>query len=168
VYTEPLERSLRRAIYEAVDGARHHIYLENPYPTDNGLVLKLARARRRGVDVRVVLTIQGETSSTNHANRVLASRLVRAGVRVYLYPDLLHTKALAVDGCRVYLGTGNFDGLSLRRNHELGVVIESSPLIAEVEERVFLADFRPEWELTEPLRLSPVDYFYEIVASAFL
>ncbi len=168
VYTEPGERSLRQAVYQAVDGASHHVYLENPYPTDNGLIVKLAKARRRGVDVRVVLTVQEETSAINHANRVLANRLVRAGVRVYLYPGLLHTKALAVDGCRVYLGTGNFDGLSLRRNHELGVVIEAGPLIAEAEERLFLPDFRPEWELTAPLRLSPVDYFYEVVAGAFL
>jgi cardiolipin synthase len=168
VYTEPGERSLRRAVYEAVGRACHHVYLENPYPTDNELIIKLARARRRGVDVRVVLTVQADTSAVNHANRAVATRLLRAGVRVYLYPGLVHTKALAVDGGSAYLGTGNFDRLSLRHNHELGLVIGAGPVPAELEEGLFRPDFRPEWELTEPLPLTPIDYFYEIVASSFL
>jgi cardiolipin synthase len=168
VYTEPGEKSLRRAVYEAVDRARHHIYLENPYLTDNGMIIKLAQARKRGVEVSVVLSLQDESAATTHANRVIATRLLWAGIRVYLYPDLLHTKALAVDGCWTYLGTGNFDRLSLGQDHELGLVIGAGPVIAEVEERVFRADLRPEWELKQPLPLSPIDYFFEMVASPCL
>jgi hypothetical protein len=37
-----------------------------------------------------------------------------------------------------------------------------------VEERLFLPDFRPEWELTEPLPLSGAEYLYEALASLFL
>jgi phosphatidylserine/phosphatidylglycerophosphate/cardiolipin synthase-like enzyme len=64
-----------------------------------------------------------------------------------------------------YTGTGNFDNLSLRHNRELGLAVSSGPLIREIEDRVFLSDFRPEWELTAPLPLSPLDYFYEFLAS---
>jgi phosphatidylserine/phosphatidylglycerophosphate/cardiolipin synthase-like enzyme len=168
VATGPLEHSLRDAVYGAVDGARQYVWVENPYLTDGALLGKLARARHRGADVRVVLSLATDVPLVNHANRVTANRLLRAGVRVYLYPGLVHTKAAAADGRWAYLGTGNFDLLSLRRNHELGVVLGPCPALAELEERLFRADFRPEWELHEPLPLSASDYASELLAGLFL
>jgi cardiolipin synthase len=168
VATGPLEHSLRRAVYDAVDSARRYVWVENPYLTDGALLAKLARARHRGADVRVVLSVQTDSPTVNRANRVTADRLLRAGVRVYLYPGLIHTKAAAADGRWAYLGTGNFDLLSLRRNYELGVLLGPCPALAELEERLFRADFRPEWELHEPLPLSPGDYAGELFAGLFL
>src|SRR5262249_31803218 len=55
LYSEPCNRQLAQAIYRAVDMAHQRIYVLNVYLTDSRLVYKLARARRRGVDVRVVL-----------------------------------------------------------------------------------------------------------------
>lgn len=160
--------SLRHALYHAIDCARSVVWLENPYLCDNGIITKLARARRRGVDARVVLTIQSDTESINHTNRVTANRLLAAGVRVYLYPDRIHTKAALVDGCWAYLGSGNFDLLSLRRNHELGVVFGPGPFLAELEGTLFQRDFNPDWELHAPLPLTTKDYAYEMLAAFFL
>jgi cardiolipin synthase len=132
------------------------------------LQAKLARARRRGVDVRVVLTLHDVSETVNRANRVTANRLLRAGVRVYLYPGMTHAKAASVDGRWAYLGTGNFDSLSLRRNRELGLAVGPGPVVRELEERLFGADLRPEWELTAPLPTGPCDYLDELLASLFL
>ncbi len=164
--TRPTERSLAQGLYAAVSRARHHVYVENPYFGDGHLLYLLARARQRGADVRAVLTLHSDSGLYDRANRVTANRLLAAGVRVYLYPTLMHAKASAVDGVWAYMGTGNFDNLSLRRNRELGIALSAGPAIAELEERLFLADFRPEWELTEPLPLSPLDYLYEFIAGA--
>ena len=49
---DPPLRTLKEAIYGAVDSARHHVYLENPYFDDRILIKKLVAARARGVDVR--------------------------------------------------------------------------------------------------------------------
>jgi phosphatidylserine/phosphatidylglycerophosphate/cardiolipin synthase-like enzyme len=168
VATGPLEHTLRSAVYDAVDAARRYVWVENPYLTDGAMLAKLARARHRGADVRVVLSLATDVPSVNRANRVTANRLLRAGVRVYLYPGLVHTKAAAADGTWAYLGSGNFDLLSLRRNYELGVLLGPCPALAELEERLFRADFRPEWELHEPLPLSPGDYSGELFAGLFL
>jgi phosphatidylserine/phosphatidylglycerophosphate/cardiolipin synthase-like enzyme len=127
-----------------------------------------ARGRQRRAVVRAVLTLDSGSTTFDHANRVTANRLLKAGVRVYLYPGKTHVKAVAVDGVWAYTGTGNFDSLSLRRNRELGLAVVDGPLVRELEERLFLADFRPEWELTEPLPLSPLDYLYELLAAGFL
>jgi phosphatidylserine/phosphatidylglycerophosphate/cardiolipin synthase-like enzyme len=81
---------------------------------------------------------------------------------------MTHVKALAVDGCWAYTGSGNFDPLSLRHDRELGLAISAGPAIAELEQRLFGADCRPEWELHEPLPLAPGDRAAELLANLFL
>ncbi len=168
VENAPTHHSLRHALYRAIDCARGFVYLENPYLTDNGVLVKLARARRRGVDVRIVFTILSDSESINHTNKVTANRLLAAGVRVYLYPGRVHTKAALVDGCWGYLGSGNFDLLSLHRNHELGVVFGPGPILEEINQVLFQPDFNPDWELHAPLPLTAADYAYEMLAAFFL
>jgi cardiolipin synthase A/B len=168
VKTTPTHHSLRQALYQAIDNASRFILLENPYLTENGVIVKLARARRRGVDVRILFTIQSDTSSINHTNKVTANRLLAAGVRVYLYPGRIHTKAALIDGCWGYIGSGNFDLLSLHRNHELGVVFGASPILNDLNQVLFLPDFNPDWELHAPLPLTAADYAYEMLAAFFL
>jgi cardiolipin synthase len=168
VRTRPMQRQLAQALYEAVDQARHHVYVENPYLSDPRLLARLCDARQRGADVRVVMTIRSDSKAVDHSNRVTANRLLRAGIRVYLYPGMTHVKATSVDGCWAYLGTGNFDYLSMRHNRELGVAVSAGSVLADLEEVLFLPDFRPEWELTEPLPVTPADYFYEALASVFM
>jgi cardiolipin synthase len=168
VENAPTHHSLRQSLYHAIDHANRFVYLENPYLTDNGVIVKLARARRRGVDVRILFTIQSDTSSINHTNKVTANRLLAAGVRVYLYPGRVHTKAALIDGCWGYVGSGNFDLLSLYRNHELGVVFGPGPILYDLNQVLFQPDFNPDWELHAPLPLTVADYAYEMMAAFFL
>jgi cardiolipin synthase len=165
--TQPGRLTLARALYAAVGRAEHHVYVENPYLSDGRMLYLLARARRRGADVRVVLTLQTGEPVYDRANRVTANRLQAAGVRVYLYPGMTHAKALSVDGLWAYTGSGNFDPLSLRHNREMGLAISGGPAVAEVEARLFLPDFNPVWELTAPLPVSLRDYLAEMVAGTF-
>ncbi len=167
VGTGPLRHDLAGALTCAIDQACHHIYVENPYLSDSRLILRLARARRRGVDVRVVLTLSAGEAIANRANRVTANFLLRAGIRVYLYEGNTHLKALTVDGAWAYTGTGNFDPLSLRRDYEVGVALSDGSIIRQIEEEVLEPDFRPEWELHEPLPITPADRLSELIASLF-
>jgi cardiolipin synthase len=167
VRTQPYESNLARTVYTAVSRARHHVYVANPYLTDARMLVELARARQRGADVRVILTLESGSKATDLSNRVTANRLLRAGVRVYLYPGLLHVKATAVDGVWAYLGTGNFDPLSLRHNRELGLAVSHGTLVRELEERLFQPDFRPEWELHDPLPVTGYQYLVEAFANLF-
>ena len=118
-----MRHDLADVLFAAIDHARHHVYLENPYLCDGRLLLHLVEARRRGVEVRVVLTLESDEDITNRANRVTANYLLRAGVHVYLYRGRTHLKTLSVDGAWAYTGTGNFDPLSLRHDYELGIAL---------------------------------------------
>jgi phosphatidylserine/phosphatidylglycerophosphate/cardiolipin synthase-like enzyme len=168
VYTEPGSHQLADAVLRAVTDARQYVLAENVYFSDGRLIAGLIAARRRGVDVRVVLTIQSDSDVFNRANRVLADRLLRHGVRVYLYPGMTHVKALAVDGCWAYTGSGNFDPLSMRHDRELGLTVSAGPVLVELTERLFRPDLRPEWELHAPLPLSVGDRAAEVLAGLFL
>jgi cardiolipin synthase len=162
------ERGLAAAVYKAVDHAWHHVYLENPYFTDTQLWCKLVRARRRGADVRVVLAMDSQSKVIDRALRVTTNRLLKSGIRVYYYPGMTHVKAASVDSRWAYVGTGNFDSLSFRRNCEVGLAVGAGAVIAELEQSLFLADFRPEWEVTAPLPVNLGDYACEMLATLVL
>jgi len=147
VRTDLGERSLKEAVYGAVDSAHHHIYLENPYFSDQILVKKLAAARRRGVDVRVVLTMRGNIRLMNKVVNITVNNLFLGGVRVYLYPAMTHVKAMSVDGTLAYIGTGNFDELSLRNNREVSLTVRGPALIREIDENLFLRDLAASEEI---------------------
>ena len=153
VRTDLGERSLKEAVYGAVDSAQHHIYLENPYFSDQILVKKLVAARARGVDVRAVVTMRGDVPIMNRYMSITANHLFRGGVRVYLYPRMTHVKAMSVDGNLAYIGTGNFDELSLRNNREVAITVRGPELIQEIDENLFLYDMSLSQELRALLPL---------------
>jgi cardiolipin synthase len=117
------------------------------------------------VDVRVVLTLDSQVALIDRANKITINRLLAAGIKVYQYPGSIHVKAASVDGLWAYLGTGNFDALSLHRNLELGLAIGGGPVLKELDERLFLPDFQPEWELTSPLPVGVRDRLSEMLVS---
>jgi cardiolipin synthase len=147
VRTDVSERSLKEAVYGAVDRARHHIYIENCYFSDQILVKKLIAARARGVDVRAVLTMRGDVRALNEFAGMMANRLLRAGAWVYLYPAMTHVKAMSVDGTWAYIGTGNFDELSLRNNREVGLTVRGPDLIHAIDANLFARDMADSEEL---------------------
>lgn len=161
----PLSRQFTRHVYRAVEMARRNVYLQNPYFGDPHLLYLLAQARQRGADVRVVLTLNSMNSLYDATNKAMTNHLLKAGCRVFAYPEMTHVKALSVDGAWAYTGTGNFDALSLRQNREVGVVISDGAAIRNLDVQLFEADMRPEWEITRPLDLSLSDRLYEIVAA---
>jgi len=149
--TDAGDRSLKSTIYHAIDHARHHIYLENPYFSDTILAEKLIAASGRGVDVRVIVTLRGNVPRLNHYVVLTANRLRRGGVHVYLAPGMTHVKAMSADGVWAYLGTGNFDELSLRNNREVGLSVISPGIVSELDRSIFLPDFHEDEELTAPM-----------------
>jgi cardiolipin synthase len=151
IRTDICNRSLKEAIYHAVDHAQRQIYLENPYFSDEILTDKLVAARRRGVDVRAVLTLRGNVERLNRYETLTANRLLHGGVRVYLFPAMTHVKALSADGVWAYVGTGNFDELSLRNNPEVGLSVTSPEVVGALDQALFHPDMAVSQELTAPL-----------------
>jgi phosphatidylserine/phosphatidylglycerophosphate/cardiolipin synthase-like enzyme len=115
--------------------------------TDDEILVELVRARRRGVDVRVVVP-SGDTIM-DASNVVATNLLVRNGVRVYVYPGPIHGKAAIFDGWACF-GSANMDDLSLRVNQEVNLATSSPEVVAELRERLFERDFARSREIVEP------------------
>jgi cardiolipin synthase len=148
--TVPGGANIYKAQIEAMRRAQRYIYIESPYYSNALFLEELIAARRRGVDVRVIMPSRGNHGIVSDAAMVTANRLFEAGVRVYLYNGMTHVKAAVYDGWAC-VGSANFDKLSFRVNEELNLAYTDPEAVAELIERLFEADFAASEEMTDPL-----------------
>ena len=120
----------------AMSTARKRLVIQNPYfIPDDEMVRLLAKAVRRGVDVR--LMIPGpvtDSSVVRHAGHRQFEALLRSGIKIYEYQRTLsHQKVMIVDGLWVHVGSTNFDDRSLDINDEASVGLIDPAVAAELE-----------------------------------
>ena len=158
--------ALYRAQIEAIRRSRNYIYIENAYFSDDKILFELARARRRGVDVRVIVASSSDSGIFNLSNHKTINTMLRNGIRVYAYPGMTHVKAAIYDGWAC-LGSANFDKLSLQINQELNLGTSHAATVNELLDRVFLPDFEISTELREPQPLWARHHLAEFIADEF-
>jgi cardiolipin synthase len=157
----PTSKGLRKPFMTAVrtsfDQARNCIYIENGYLFDHGVVAALIRARKRGVDVRVILPRVNNFTVGIRSNMAIAERLRRNGVRVYLWPGMTHAKAVLVDGWAC-LGSANLNQWSFRLSQEENIATSDPAFAAHLKEKVFEPDFARSYELDRHIPLNGTDH----------
>ena len=166
LYTRTGSPQVYDALMSAAKRARSYIWVENPYLYENSFVKALVDARRRGVDVRVVLPSDSDAGFGNASNMVTANALIANGVRVYVYPGMTHVKAAIFDGWAC-LGSANFNKLSLRRNMETNIAVSDPRFVGQLRSELFEVDFAAATELREPVALGSGDRFAEWVMDQF-
>ena len=156
-------------LMRAIDAASSEVWLVSAYliPTAE-LEAAIERAEARGVQVRILTnSINSNNHLTAHsAYRKHIDNLVGMGAEVHevrakakdrgLYIQspvqekslCLHAKILVFDHDRVFVGSANLDPRSLKLNTEMGLLIQSPSLNAELR-RVLEPDFslRNAWQL---------------------
>lgn len=167
LHTRPGNAEIFNAQRAAIRKARDFIHIQNAYLTDDAMLYELAKARRRGVDVRVILPLVGNHGPINKSNALAANAMLEHGIRVFVYPGMSHVKAAVFDGWAC-LGSANWDKLSFRTNKELNIATSHPEYVDELLERVFEPDFEKSVELTEPFPERWSDHLVEIVADYLL
>jgi len=160
--TGPGNYEIYNAQLEAIRRSQRFIYIQNAYFTDDSLLRELVLARRRGVDVRVVIPMETDHGPINRSNVLAANLMLKHGIRVFIYPGFSHVKAAIYDGW-VCVGSANFDRLSLRINRELNIASSAPEIADQLVERLFEPDFNGSPELIEPIPERWVDYLVEII-----
>ena len=135
---------------EAIKRAKRYIYIENMYLIQDTIIEELVKARRRGVDVRIIIPLEGYMGPFDRANILGANLLLENGVRVYVYPGQLHAKAAIYDGWACF-GSANFDKASSKRNRELNIATSHPKAVNELLKRLFLPDFEISKEVIEKI-----------------
>lgn len=145
-------RELVQALLASIARAEHQVWLATPYFVPSWRIRRsLARAARRGVDVRLLLC--GEVTdhpAVRYAGQRYYRRLLAAGVRIFEYqPRFLHLKTVLVDDW-VSLGSSNFDRWTLHWNLEANQNIIDGAL-TQVVQQSFATDFAEskEWTLAD-------------------
>lgn len=162
--TLPYDSQIYRAQLHAIRRARRYIFIENAYFSDIGIIYELVEARLRGVDVRVIIPMEGNHGIMNASNVTAANTLLKYGVRVFTYPGMSHVKAAVYDGWAC-LGSANFDKLSFRVNKEMNLGSSEAAFVDDLLESVFDPDFEAAVELHKPLPAGWHNTFATIIAS---
>lgn len=157
------QREISRAYLHYLRRAERRIFIANSYFVPDGRVLRaLARAARRGVDVRIIVPGQSDVDIVRHASRAVWGRLLRAGVRIFEWEEsVLHAKTAVVDGKWSTIGTFNFDYMSLRMNLEVNVSVLDVRFAQRLE-----ASFLKDFELCR--EVSPVDFRFRPLGQRLL
>lgn len=161
--TSPRDAQILRAQIAAIRNSQQRIYIQNAYFTSDAVLYELVLARRRGVDVRVILPLRSDFGLIDRANAIAANKMIANGIRVYIYPRMSHVKGAIYDGWAC-LGSANFDALSLQVNRELNIATSHPPFVEELLRRVFLADMERSVELTEPFPNQWHDFLTGLIA----
>ena len=153
VKSSPSDRATAsRVVFQMlIDGAVSDIAISTPYfLPDRALRRSLARAARRGVEVRVVVPgALTDQRLVRLASRRLYGELLESGVRIYEFrPSMTHVKALLIDRTWAIVGTTNFDNRSFEHNDEVNVAFREAAVTARLR-----SDFESDLAASEEITL---------------
>jgi len=127
------------SLIKAFDKAQREIFVsifsfkagvhKNSYP--DRILMHLAKAVKRGVDVKVILETTGKVNDElNTQNRQTGKLLEEKGVKVYFDSPrtTTHTKMIVIDEKVLILGSHNMTQSALRYNNEISIMLSSPDL----------------------------------------
>lgn len=140
-------------VVKVIDSARSQLYVLSYSFTSAPVTQALLRAKRRGVDVRLVADHKGNVSEDRSGKAKAAlSALATAGVDVrtiHVYP-IHHDKVIIVDADTVELGSFNYSAAAASKNSENVLVNWHNPQLA----KVYLEHFKRNYGRSEAYQLA--------------
>jgi len=132
----------------AITFSERSLHVTNAYfVPDAETVEALRDAAGRGVDVKLVLPGNTDTSLTLSAGRYYYSDLLKSGVKLYERRDvLLHAKTAVIDNVWSTVGSTNMDFWSFSSNDEVNAVILNKEFASEME-KMFAGDIAAAHEI---------------------
>lgn len=117
--------------------AQRRVSLTSPYfVPDEPLLYAVTTAARRGVEVELFVSEEGDQFMVYHAQCSYYDALLEAGVRIFLYPApaVLHSKHFSIDDDVAVVGSSNMDIRSFALNAEVSMMVTGGDIIARVRE----------------------------------
>jgi cardiolipin synthase A/B len=133
--------AIAKFIFAAINQAVDRVWITTPYFVPNQAMLAaLASTALRGVDVRVLVPLRGDSKLVDLAARSYFPELLATGVKIYLFtPRFVHAKTMIIDDDVAMVGTANFDFRSFQLNFEVVAAIYGGNIPAELA-KAFEAD----------------------------
>lgn len=134
-------KHMRKAYVAAIDAAKEHIQIVNPYPTNVKSVRRaLRRALERGVRLEIMVSAKNDVSITPDVVALEMKKLAKRGAEVYYnQTGFHHSKVMMVDGRFCTIGSTNLDGRSFLYDYEVNSFILDRETTGELQ-RIFEQD----------------------------
>ena len=126
-----------RLFLTLVASAQQRVIITSPYfVPDEAMLYAITSARYRGLDVQLFVSEIGDQGSVWHAQRSYYGALLRAGVRIWMYPApyILHAKHLSIDDEVAVIGSSNMDIRSFNLNFEISLLVRGPSFVAQMRE----------------------------------
>ncbi|WP_339620784.1 cardiolipin synthase [uncultured Salinibacterium sp.] len=154
-------------------GAQHRVIITSPYfVPDDSMLYAITTAAQSGLDVQLFVSEVGDQALVYHAQRSYYETLLRAGVKIWLFPSptVLHAKHFTIDDQVAVIGSSNMDMRSFSLNLEISVMVRGAEFIADMRE--LEAQYRSvsreltleEW-MTRPRRSKVLDNIARLTAA---
>lgn len=126
--------AIHRLHVSAIQAAKTRVWMTTPYfVPGEAAMMALTSAALAGLDVRLLVPRESDSTLVTLAARSYFGPLLLAGVRIHEYgPRMLHSKSLLVDDALVVVGSANFDHRSFRLNFEVSVLFDDPGIAAEL------------------------------------
>jgi len=136
-------RSIRKAYLQAIKNSEQRIYIANAYfVPDMGIMRALKNARKRGVEIVLMLPQKSDVIAVKYASNSLYSRFLRWGIKIYEWQGtVLHAKTAVMDGVWSTIGSYNIDRRSFTHNLEINVAVYDNNFGQEME-KMFQEDLK--------------------------
>ncbi|WP_196833282.1 cardiolipin synthase [Mycetocola sp. CAN_C7] len=145
--------------------AQKRIAITSPYfVPDESMLYAVTTAVQRGIPVDLFVSEIGDQALVYHAQRSYYEALLRAGVRIYLYPApyILHAKHFTIDDEVAVIGSSNMDMRSFGLNMEVSLLVRGASFVddmraVEDEYRLKSRELTLDEWLKQPLRSTVLD-----------
>jgi len=135
------EADIKRMMITAINHAKKNIKIAMPYFSDDELIERLISAKKRGVDVTVIIPKENNVSLFNQLSKLTVNQFVQGGVQPYwggsLNKKFNHSKVMTVDDVWTTIGSCNADYRAFHVNQELNMAISDPQFTNEFNQRYF-------------------------------
>lgn len=158
---------MRKQIIRVLSQAKKSIIVEHGYLTDRSVIRVLRQLNRAGIKIQVILP--DTSDGAWHANMHSAEKLLRRSLRypsyhstieVFLYPGMIHAKALLIDQSIAIIGSANLTYGSFDHLHETNVIFRGKSKVVQTLAHQLQEDIEKSTRLT----LRTVPEYYRILA----
>ncbi len=118
----------------AIGLARERLWIATPYfVPDEQFISALQLAALRGVDVRILIPDESDSTLVQLSAWSYLEEVEKAGIKVFRYTKgFMHHKVMLVDDDYCTVGTANFDNRSFRLNFEITMAADDTELAGQV------------------------------------
>lgn len=139
-FFSPQHDALKDGIIPAIDKAKKSIKLSLFHMADQDVALALLRAKKRGVDVEMILDSTGGENEFTKRN-ILRLRDAGVKIKVECWGGKQHMKGGCIDGLVSIIGSLNWTGSGVKKNDENCLVIRGDKTLGQKVDEDFSSKF---------------------------